>query len=372
MQRVQRHAGQAAKAEEFLVYLGEAWDNLPASRNATQRGDRDVRGVLEVPETDIDATDASRTGEELLALYERMLVIREVESHLGRLFSDGRIPGFIHLSIGQEATSVGICAALNRDDTIASTHRGHGHSLAKGMAVLGLFHEILGHAEGVCRGRGGSLHVADYSVGMLGANGIVGAGIPIALGSALAHSLSRTDRVAVAFFGDGALAEGVLYESLNLAALWKLPLLFACENNGWSEFTPTSAEYAGDLVELAKSFGIAHWRVDGNDVQAVLAASRAAVARLRAGRGPAVLECMTMRTGGHYQGDPQKYRDRSQERAVIDPLAVARAALESLGTDSATIGGLEARIAAHIAAEAAAALRGTPASRAGPGDVVCP
>src|SRR5271156_4463003 len=173
---------------------------------------------------------------ELLRLYAEMRLIREVEQRLSVLFGDGEIPGFIHLSIGQEAVAVGIAAALQRHDTLASNHRGHGHALAKGLDVSRFFLEILGRSEGYCGGRGGSMHVADMSVGMLGANGIVGAGLSIALGSALAHRTLGRPAIAVAFFGDGALAEGLLHECLNLAAVWRLPLLFVCENNGWGEF----------------------------------------------------------------------------------------------------------------------------------------
>ena len=302
---------------------------------------------------------AAVSSEELLPLYERMLLIRETEGRLSELFNDGQVPGFIHLSIGQEATCVGVCAALTREDTIASTHRGHGHCLAKGVEPVGLFQEILGHAEGLCGGRGGSLHVADFSVGMLGANGIVGAGIPIALGSALAHKTLNSQRVAAAFFGDGALAEGVLYESLNLAALWKLPLLFVCENNGWSEFSPTSAAYVGHLGKLAESFGIPHHIVDGNNVEAVLTASRSDVELLRTGSGPAVIECMTLRVRGHYEGDPQKYRLAHRDRTVVDPLEFTRASMAALGITDSEIGDIHERVRKQVAAAATTALAGS-------------
>lgn len=294
----------------------------------------------------------------LLGLYERMLVIRETETRLGRLFRDGRIPGFIHLSIGQEASAVGVAAALNDDDTLASTHRGHGHALAKGMAPAALVQEIAGNEEGPCRGRGGSLHVADFSVGMLGANGIVGAGIPIALGSALAHKTLGTSRVAVVFFGDGALAQGLLYESLNLAALWALPLLFVCENNGWSEFTPSSLQYVGRLGPLAASFGIPHHVVDGNDVEAVLGAATALVADLRAGKGPAVLECTTTRVLGHYEGDPQAYRKGVEEPASRDPLDLALERLAAGGATEEGIAEVRRKVARVVDAAADAALNG--------------
>ena len=299
------------------------------------------------------------TADQLLDLFERMALVRETEMRLGELFNDGCIPGFIHLSIGQEATCVGVCAALNDDDTLASTHRGHGHCIAKGVEPLGLMQEILGHSEGLCGGNGGSLHVADFSVGMLGANGIVGAGIPIALGSALAHKVLGNGRIAVSFFGDGAMAEGTLYESLNLAALWHLPILFVCENNAWSEFSPTSAEYVGDLGKLAGSFGIRHKQVDGNDVESVLAAAQDFVALLRVGEGPAVLECMTLRIRGHYEGDPQKYREGIPDRPVVDPLEHTRAALTAMDVPAERVDAVHEGVRRAVDAAAAVAVKGS-------------
>ncbi len=296
--------------------------------------------------------------EPLLEAYERMLTVRATESCLSRLFGEGRIPGFIHTSIGQEATAVGVAAALRTDDTLASTHRGHGHALAKGMTSKALIQEILGMVEGPCQGRGGSLHVADFSVGMLGANGIVGAGIPIALGSALAHRIQASDRVAVAFFGDGALAQGLLYESLNLAKLWKLPLLLVCENNGWSEFTPTSLQYVGDLRQLAKAFDIVFEQLDGNDVEAVMKAARTAVGRLRQGEGPVLLECVTSRTKGHYEGDPQAYRKGVDEPGRQDPIERLRERLEKSGCARDRLDATSRRVDEAVALAAAEAAAG--------------
>jgi len=298
-------------------------------------------------------------AERLLGLYERMLVIRQAETRLAKLFNDGKIPGFIHLSIGQEATAVGVAAALGAEDTVASTHRGHGHSLAKGMAPRALFHEILGNEEGACRGRGGSLHVADFSVGMLGANGIVAGGVSIALGSALAHKTLANNRVAAVFFGDGALAEGVLYETMNLAALWSLPLLLVCENNGWSEFSPTSTQFAGKLENLAGTFTTQYRHVDGNDVEAVFAAAQEMVSDLRAGRGPAVLECFTKRVKGHYEGDPQRYRDGAEEREAQDPIEVALNRLSAAGVAATKVDGVAEQVGELIEAAAVAASQGT-------------
>jgi len=268
-----------------------------------------------------------------------MWLVREVELRLSMLFSDGEIPGFIHLSIGQEAVPIGIAAALQSGDTLASNHRGHGHAIAKGLDLSRFFLEILGRREGYCGGRGGSMHVADMSVGMLGANGIVGAGVPIAVGSALAHKLRKNGNIATVFFGDGALAEGVLHESFNLAALWRLPVLFVCENNGWSEFSPASRQIAADAPGLAHAFGIESETVDGNDVVAVRAAALAAVGRIRDGSGPFLVECKTTRIRGHFEGDPQKYRDATEVEAagLRDPIKQVAEKLRDMGVSEADI-----------------------------------
>ena len=245
---------------------------------------------------------------ELLALYRKMVTIRLVELRLGRLFADGEVPGFIHLSIGQEAVATAVGLLLDNMDTVASTHRGHGHALAKGVGLDDFFYELMAKEEGICKGRGGSMHVANLSIGMLGANAIVGASTPIAMGSAMAHQIRKTGGVAVAFFGDGAMAEGVLHESLNMASLWKLPLLFVCENNGWAEFSPTHKQFVAKLADLSAAFNIPYAKVNGNDVLAVSDAARLALTDIRSGKGPYVLECTTHRWRGHYEGDPQKYR----------------------------------------------------------------
>jgi len=275
----------------------------------------------------------------LLALYRTVRTIRAVENSLIKLFADGEVPGFIHLSIGQEAVAGGICAALGEGDTLTTTHRGHGHVLARGLPLDVFYKEVMGRAGGICGGRGGSMHVADMRLGILGANGIVGAGIPIALGSALAHHTRQSDHVAVAFFGDGAMAEGVLHETLNMAALWKLPLLLVCDNNGWSEFSPTQRQLSTSLEKLATAFAIRYMRVDGNDVHAVAAAGIDATARLRQGDGPAIIECITRRVRGHYEGDPQKYRDAEDARSAgdDDPLARAETLLREIGVDAVAL-----------------------------------
>lgn len=289
-------------------------------------------------------------AQRLSALYETMSLIRQVEQALSRLFADGEVPGFIHLSIGQEAIAAGIASALAPQDTLATTHRGHGHVLARGIDLGGFFKEIMGRAGGLCKGRGGSMHVADLSLGVLGANGIVGAGIPIALGSAIAHATRGNAGVAVSFFGDGAMAEGVLHETLNMAALWKSPLLLVCENNGWSEFSPTSRQFKARLQDLAAAFGIAYQHVDGNDALAVADAAARSCAALRAGDGPAVIECATHRVRGHFEGDPQKYREADELAAGAegDPLLRAREALKGAGVQMKALDEIDAGIAARI------------------------
>lgn len=267
------------------------------------------------------------TRDELLDLYRAMVLIRRAEEALSAMFAAGEVPGFIHVSIGQEAVAAGLSSQLMPADSVASNHRGHGHALAKGLGLESLFREVLGRAGGACGGRGGSMHVADFSVGMLGANGIVGAGIPIAAGSALAMKARGTGSVAVAYFGDGALAEGVLHETLNIAALWKLPLLFVCENNGWAEFSRGSDQIAFKALELAAVYGLPGKRVDGNDVEAVAAAAAGLLAPVRAGQGPAFLECITTRVHGHFEGDPQRYRGRDDVDTAVsaDPIVRFRA-----------------------------------------------
>lgn len=295
-----------------------------------------------------------KTVERLNTLYRSMSQIRQVETALTRLFANSEVPGFIHLSIGQEAVATGIASALRPQDSLATTHRGHGHVLARGMDVTGFMKEIMGREGGLCKGRGGSMHVADLSLGILGANGIVGAGIPIALGSAIAHQVRKTGGVAVAFFGDGAMAEGVLHETLNMAALWKCPLLLVCENNGWSEFSPTSRQFAAQLEKLAAAFGASYTKVNGNDVLEVSDAAHQACEQLRAGQGPYVLECMTTRVRGHFEGDSQKYRDAGELESVHehDPLTAARAQLQAAGVDTTAI---DQAIAAEVDAAVEAA-----------------
>ncbi|ASR37394.1 ABC transporter substrate-binding protein [Prauserella marina] len=272
-------------------------------------------------------------------LYRTMSLIRRFETAAGRLLADGELAGFLHLSIGQEAVAAGVCDVLGRQDHITTTHRGHGHCVAKGARVEAMFAEIFGSAEGYCGGRSGSMHVADPDVGILGANAIVGACVPIALGGALSASMLGGRKVSVAFFGEGAVAEGVVHESLNLAALWQLPMIFVCENNGYAEMTPVGVHLrATNVADYAAPHRIPAETLDGNDVLAVRAAAEKAVARAREGGGPALLECRTYRWHGHFEGDAQRYRDKSEVEAwrERDPLTVlaARAEESGLPTDS--------------------------------------
>ncbi len=245
--------------------------------------------------------DPSR--EQCLSMLERMILVRRVEERLAEEFKAGSLPGGVHLYIGEEAIAVGVCAHLSDSDWIASTHRGHGHFLAKGGDPRSMMAEIWGKKTGICRGMGGSMHVADVSKGILGANGIVGGGISITTGAALAARLDGKGAVAVCFFGDGAAAQGVLMEAINVASLWKLPIVFVCENNGYSEFTPSSAVTAGIIAERAQPYGVPGEIIDGNDLAEVWRTAGAAVARARRGEGPSFIEARTYRLRGHIEAE---------------------------------------------------------------------
>lgn len=296
------------------------------------------------------AEDAMADPLRLQGLYRTMRRIREVEFALIKLFADSEVPGFIHLSIGQEGVAAGVMSALLPQDTMATTHRGHGHVLARGLDLDLFFKEIMGKAGGICAGRGGSMHVSDMALGIIGANGIVGAGIPIALGSALAHNVKGNSGIAVAFFGDGAMAEGVLHETMNLASLWKLPLLLVCENNGWSEFSPTSRQFVARIEALAGAFGLTYGRADGADVVGVADATAQLAQGVRAGKGAAVLECSTKRVRGHYEGDPQKYRDSAEIAGLSesDPLSAARCRLIDQGVPEVDVQRIDEEILAEV------------------------
>jgi acetoin:2,6-dichlorophenolindophenol oxidoreductase subunit alpha len=285
-----------------------------------------------------------------------MVRIRLFEESLAELFARGELVGIVHLSIGQEAVAVGVCSALEGGDQITTTHRGHHHMLARGLEPEPMFAEILGKATGYCRGKGGSMHVACFERGVTGANGIVGGGIPTALGLAVAAQQLGTGGVAVAFFGDGAANQGTFHETLNLAALWRAPVLFVCENNGYTEFTPTDRVTAGPgIAARASAYGIPGVAVDGNDVDAVHDAAAEAVARARSGDGPTLVECRTARVRGHHEGEESyagTYRDPVDAPDPIDRLAV------SLGQE-----GLHERL---VAEERAGIERALAAAKAAP------
>ena len=252
------------------------------------------------------------------ALLKKMMVIRAFEETAGKLFYKGQIPGFIHLSTGQEAISVGVGAALKDTDYIGTTHRGHGNIIGKGVDLKRMMAELFGRVDGFCKGKGGSMHVFDQSKGVLGANGIVGAGIPILTGGALSAKLENKGRVAVAYFGDGATNEGAFHESLNLAAVWKLPAIYVCENNQYGEFTSIAEATAVTVIaKRAAAYNIPGVTVDGNDVEAVYATACEAVARAREGNGPTLLECNTYRWHGHFHGEEamlgaKNYREKEE------------------------------------------------------------
>ena len=269
----------------------------------------------------------------LLELHRRMLVIRGFEERIAALYRDGEVPGFVHLSIGQEATAVGACWPLGPADVVTSTHRGHGHCLAKGLDPGAMFAELMAKDAGTNRGRGGSMHVADPRLGIFGANGIVAAGLPIAVGAATAAQLRGDGAVAVAFFGDGAVAQGAFHEAVNLAAVWRAPVVFFCENNGYAEFSPADAQHAATLAQRAIGYGVRHVGVDGNDVVAVAAVMADVLSGVRAGIGPAIVEATTYRWHGHYEGDPQRYRTPEElaEWTARDPLVVHAARLRQAG-----------------------------------------
>ena len=270
-----------------------------------------------------DAVDV----EQWLHAYEQMVKIREFEENANQLYLKALMPGLTHLYSGQEAVAVGVCEALRRDDYITSTHRGHGHCLAKGASVDRMFAELLGKEAGYCKGKGGSMHIADPDSGNLGANAIVGGSMGIATGAALSAKMRGSDQVAVCFFGDGAVAQGVLYEVMNMAALWNLPVIYVCENNNYSEYTHRTEALAGEITDRAKAFGIYAETVDGQDVQLVQATMERLVERARQGNGPAFLECLTYRYYGHHVGDINRtyYRSKEEEqewRENRDPLKI--------------------------------------------------
>ncbi|BBY38040.1 2-oxoisovalerate dehydrogenase E1 [Mycobacterium mantenii] len=300
----------------------------------------------------------SFSTDELLEMYYRMLLIRNFEQRTSRLYAEGQVPGFVHLSIGQEASAVGTCWPLRSTDGIVSNHRGHGHCLAKGADPTSMFGELMGRAIGTGGGMGGSMHIADFDRGIYGANGIVGAGLPIAVGVAEGFRQQNRDDVVVAFFGDGAIAQGAFHEAVNLAAVRGLPVLFVCENNQYSEFSSFDEQHPVPVTARASAYGIDCASVDGNDVVAVAAAAMSFVSRMRAGEGPFLLETITYRWHGHYEGDPMPYRTDAElaQWKERDPIAALASALRDR-VDRPAMSSVEAR-AERVTAEAETAASG--------------
>ncbi len=296
----------------------------------------------------------SKYDMELLAgFYRTMITIRQFEQIVEKYFLDGEIPGFVHLYIGEEAVAAGVMANLRVSDYIQSTHRGHGHAIAKGAGLKGMMAEIFGKSTGSCKGKGGSMHIADFSVGMLGANGVVGGGFTIATGAALAQKMQGTDGVSVVFFGDGASNRGTFHEAANMAAAWKLPVIFVCENNKWASTTPyRSMTSVDDIADRAAGYGMPGVIVDGNDVLAVYEAARKLVSRARKGEGPALLECKTYRIKGHFVGDPEKYRTKDEVRRVFDetdPIPRFEREAQKLGMTEEELSQIEREVEGELA-----------------------
>jgi pyruvate dehydrogenase E1 component alpha subunit len=263
------------------------------------------------------------TKDKLVEMYKRMLEIRFFEEKVFDLYAQNLVPGTIHLYLGEEAVAVGVCSVLRKDDYITSTHRGHGHCIAKGAELKRTMAEILGKKTGYCKGKGGSMHIADFSIGMLGATAVVGAGLPIAVGAGLSVKLRKTDQVVACFFGEGASNQGTFHESINMASTWKLPVIFVCENNLYAMGTRQSTVMAiENVADRAVAYGIPGVVVDGNDVLAVYEATQKAVERARKGEGPTLIECKTYRHKGHSRVDPAKYRPKEEveEWLAKDPI----------------------------------------------------
>jgi len=294
--------------------------------------------------------------EEWLRIYEQMMKIRQFDETVNELYKSARMPGLAHLYCGEEAVAVGVCETLQRSDYITSTHRGHGHCLAKGARVDLMFAELLGKEAGYCKGKGGSMHIADQATGNLGANAIVGGGGGIATGAAFSAKMRKSGQVAVCFFGDGAMAQGVLYEVMNMAALWKLPILYVCENNLYSEYTYFRELTAGTLRARPEAFGILTEEVDGQDVRQVYTTAQSLVERARRGEGPGFLICNTYRYYGHHVGDINRgyYRAKEEEelwKTTHDPLELLAGWLESAcGVQKEILGKIDNDVRREIAA----------------------
>ena len=291
--------------------------------------------------------------ERWLHFYRQMVKIRRFEEEVNQLYLSAKMPGLAHLYIGEEAVAVGVCEAVRRDDYITSTHRGHGHCIAKGAALDKMFAELLGKAAGYCRGKGGSMHIADQDTGNLGANAIVGGSAGIATGAALSAQMRGSDQIAVCFFGDGALGQGLLYESMNMASLWKLPVIYVCKNNQYNEYTHYSETTAGALSARAEAFGIHTESIDGQDVRAVHTAAQNCAERARRGGGPSFLLCNTYRFHGHHVGDIDRayYRSKKEEEdwKKRDPVTLLADWLKkNRMAESKTLDAIDSEVSAEI------------------------
>ena len=311
-----------------------------------------TKNAEKVPTPETAAPDV----EHWLHAYQQMAKIRAFEEKVNELYMKALMPGLAHLYSGQEAVAVGVCEALQRADYITSTHRGHGHCLAKGAAVDRMFAELLGKESGYCKGKGGSMHIADPESGNLGANAIVGGSAGMATGAAFSAKMRGSDQVAVCFFGEGALGQGVLYEVMNMASLLKLPVIYVCENNLYNEYTHYNETLAGEVIARAKAFGLHAETVDGQDVQQVYEAMRRLVERARKGEGPAFLECLTYRYYGHHVGDISRtyYRSKEEEQqwqSDRDPLKLLAQKLVSQNlTDQKVLDQIYADVEAEVEA----------------------
>ena len=261
----------------------------------------------------------SNSNKIYISLYQEMVTVRQFETLAGELFAASKVPGFIHLSIGQEASSVGVCSCLRKDDYLTTTHRGHGHMIAKGADLKKMVAELYGKKTGYCKGKGGSMHIADFSIGILGANGVVAGGLPIIAGAGFSIKMRKTDQVAVCFFGDGASNRGPVHEVMNMASIWKLPIIFVVENNQFASTTPLGyACSVDDICKRAAGYNMPGIQVDGNDILAVKKTAEKAIKRARAGEGPTLIENKTYRIRGHFEGDPQKYRTEVEVKTWQD------------------------------------------------------
>jgi pyruvate dehydrogenase E1 component alpha subunit len=297
--------------------------------------------------------------EQWLHMYQQMLKIRVFEEHANELYTSAKMPGLAHLYIGEEAIAVGVCEALRKDDYITSTHRGHGHCLAKGATMDRMFAELLGREPGYCRGKGGSMHIADQETGNLGANAIVGGSAGIATGAAMSAKMRGSDQVAVCFFGEGALGQGLLYETMNMAQLWKFPVIYVCENNLYNEYTHHSESTAGSMKARADAFGLHTEEIDGQDARLVYLTAMRLVEQARRGEGPAFLLCHTYRYHGHHVGDINRayYRPKEEEerwKTERDPLKLLAGWLTQEGMADA---GIFESIEKEVRAEGEAAVQ---------------